>query len=226
MKKQLAIIFLAAITLMACGGGTQSQAQKTKPSSDIVTDIWRAYLTSNYSEVTEKNVNAVLKVLEKNADNTAATLTINGQTDELVFGESDESTTEAPDDEDDEFGPPESDYYTYYSLAAYPLNKGGYIVLFNYDASSWGLKTLSVFLFKDNKLTRLKNSFPPFYEELVSKEPPISDETDERVKLNGTEVIFLSQDCMITTFTAKSFTVSQGGMEEYTYKWNGEKFVE
>lgn len=87
MKKQLAIIFLAAITLMACGGGTQSQAQKTKPSSDIVTDIWRAYLTSNYSEVTEKNVNAVLKVLEKNADNTAATLTINGQTDELVFGD-------------------------------------------------------------------------------------------------------------------------------------------
>ncbi len=226
MKKQLAIIFLAAITLMACGGGTQSQAQKTKPSSDIVTDIWRAYLTSNYSEVTEKNVNAVLKVLEKNADNTAATLTINGQTDELVFGESDESTTEAPDDEDDEFGPPESDYYIYYSLAAYPLTKGGYIVLFNYDASSWGLKTLSVFLFKDNKLTRLKNSFPPLYEELVSKEPPISDETDERVKLNGTEVIFLSQDCMITTFTAKSFTVSQGGMEEYTYTWNGEKFVE
>jgi len=223
MKKQLAILAILAITLMACGGGTQSQAQKSQPSSDLITDVWRAYLTSDYAEVAAKDVDAAMKVLEKNDDNTAATLTVNGQTQEIVFGETDESVAETSDEE--EYGPDESDYYTYYSLAAYPLKKGGHIVLLSYDASSWGIKTLSVFLFKDNKLTRLRNSFPPLYEELVSTEPTISDETDDRVKLNGTEVIFLSQECWITTFTADSFTISQGGMEDYTYTWDGEKFV-
>ena len=237
MKKHLIIPVLAALTLVSCGGGNSNQNNNSDTTAvatvetppcdvsttppNIILDVWKAYLTSDYCQIEVKNIDTVLSYLEKQGT-TAATLTIENEAP--VNPDRFNNNDQPSDDEEYDFYEPDPSYYwAYESIAVYPAKSGGYIALWNYDAASWGKKILAVFSYKDNKLTRLKNSFPPLTDDLVDKDP-IS--TDERVNLSGSEVLFLIQDCFADRFTPDGFTILVGGMEEHNFKWNGETFIE
>ena len=238
MKKHLTIIAFAAIALLAsCGGKTQQNNNNTDTTAvaaavetpqfdvstppNVILDVWKAYLTSDFCVLKVKNVDTVLSYLEKQGT-TAATLTTENDApvNPVRFNNNDQSS----DDEEGDFYDPDPSYYwAYETIAVYPAKSGGYIAIWNYDAASWGKKILAVFSYKDNKLTRLKNSFPPLTDDLVDKDPIFED---DRAQLSGSELLFLMQDCCADKFTTDCFTIYVGGIEEHIFKWDGEKFIQ
>ena len=222
MKRKLTILFLVATTLLTyCGSQTQNNNTESADTnginngpkistSDVIFDVWRAYLTSEYCDFEVKNVDSVIALLDRVCANAATIATENNiPVDTKIITEKNDSI----ENEYEEFGASDPTYYWIYeSIAIFPYKSGGYIALWNYHASSWGKKVLAVFSFKDNKLTRLK----------INTNPPFSDDLS---KLNGCEVLFLMQDSWTDRFNADSFTISVGGMEDHTFKWDGEKFI-
>ena len=231
MKIKLTILFIAATTLLTyCSSGTQTQNNDTADAtdsadavstSDVIFDVWRAYLTSEYCDIKFNNIDSAISLLDRVCANAATIATENNiPVDTKNITAKNDST----EDEYEEFGAPDpTDYWVYESFAVFPYKSGGYIALWNYHASSWGKKVLAVYSYTDTKLTRLKNEFPPLSDDLVDKNPPFSDEI---AKLNGSEVIFLMQDCWTDRFKSDSFTISVGGMEDHSFKWDGEKFIQ
>lgn len=68
----------------------------------------------------------------------------------------------------------------------------------------------------------MKNSFPPFADFVDSN---YSSDWDSLAKLSGTEVVYFKQDCWPTKFDSEGFGMSEGGMEETWYKFDGKGFV-
>lgn len=231
------IILLYALLFSACGGTNQNinvednetnistdtmpaiamsqddanELVEAKANEDIVLEVWKAYLKSEYCDVQMDNLESTLKLINKKS-NTVASLELDGSNHPYVR----ENTF---DSEDDEF----YEETVLETFACYPLKNGGWLVLWYYDASEWGRKIFAVFKFENNVLTRQKNAFPPFDSYFIDKNP--SFDWDELVKLSGTEVVYFMQDCWPTKFDADGFTMSLGGMEETKYKFDGEKFV-
>lgn len=175
-----------------------------KVEEEVVLNVLTAYLNSDYCDITGDTKKAYSQI--KREGSNVASLTLDEANAPL----------DIPDGE--EFLPPTVTE----TFAYYPLKDGGCLVLWYYDASEWGRKIFAVYTFKDKQLKRLKNSFPPFDSEFIDSDP--SFDWDELVKFNGTEVVYFRQDCWPTKFDADCFGMTQGGMEETVYKFNGSGF--
>ncbi|MBR5982249.1 MAG: hypothetical protein IK025_00805 [Bacteroidales bacterium] len=230
------IILLSALLLSACGGTNQNLnvednetkisadtmseiamfqddadiLEEAKVDEDIVLDVWKAYLKSEYCDVQTDNIESTLALLDKRS-NTVASLELDASNHPYV--------REKTFDVDEEEFYEETVLETF---ACYPLKNGGWLSLWYYDASDWGRKIFAVYKFENNVLTRQKNAFPPFESDFIDKNP--SFDWDELVKLSGMEVVYFMQDCWPTKFDADGFTMSLGGMEETVYKFNGSGF--
>ena len=178
---------------------------------DVVMNVWKAYLKSEYCDVQMDNLESTLALIDKKS-NTVASLELDASNRPYVR----ENTSDV---EDEEF----YEETVLETFACYPLKNGGWLALWYYDASDWGRKIFAVYKFENNVLTRQKNAFPPFDSYFIDKNP--SFDWDELVKLSGTEVVYFMQDCWPTKFDADGFTMSLGGMEETVYKFNGSSFV-
>ena len=232
------IILLSVLFFSACGGTNQNlnvedteanistdttmaiamsqddanDLVEAKVDEDIVLEVWKAYLNSEYCDVQTDNIESTLALLDKRS-NTVAMLELDGSNHPIV--------REITSDNDDE-----EDYYEETAVeffACYPLKNGGWLALWYYDGADWGRRVFAVYKYENNVLTRQKNAFPPFDSYFIDKNP--SFDWDELVKLSGTEVVYFMQDCWPTKFDANGFAMSLGGMEETKYKFDGEKFV-
>ncbi len=223
-------IILVSSLLIGCGGINQTQVDENNAVDDstkieasqqdtvasvsettevqmdenVIMEIWDAYIKSDYCDITGDTKKAYSQIKREGAN--VASLTLDEANAPL----------DIPDGE--EFLPPTVTE----TFACYPLKDGGCLVLWYYDASEWGRKIFAVYSFKDKQLKRLKNSFPPFDSEFIDSDP--SFDWDELVKFNGTEVGYFRQDCWPTKFDADGFGMTQGGMEETVYKFNGSGF--
>jgi len=252
MKRTFITFTLSALLVWGCGEAKQTKVEEGVPAVDsvevtrqdtaasvsetaeaqmdenVIMEIWEKYLGSNYcdipsgfrdialSEVVLTRFNVALVRLD--GSNIPIIYKNNLETDEEDF-ESDENS------EDNEDDVPFEDYYVpnvTETFACYPLKTGGYLVLWYYEASDWGRKIFAVYSYKDKELKRLKNSFPSI-SEFVDNEP--SFDWDELVKLSGTEVVYFRQDCWPTKFNAEGFGMTEGGMGETWYKFDGSSFV-
>ena len=234
MKAEIYILILTAILLIECKEPGKTQINDTSKSSqteitdsivaetlqseddntpaneDITIEVWKTYLKSDYCDVNAENQESVLALLDKKS-NTVASLLLDSN-NQVITEENGASSSE------EDYVPTVTE-----TFACYPLETGGYLALWYYDASDWGRKIFAVYQFDGKVLKRLKNSFPEFSTDIIDTNP--SFEWDELTKLNGTEVVYLKQDCWIKSFGENDFVVSLAGMEEIRYSFNGEKFV-
>ena len=227
MKRTFITVTLPALLLWGCGEVKQTNVEEEVPVVDstevtqqdtaasisetvevqmdenVIMEIWDSYIKSDYCDITGDIKKARTQIKREGAN--VASLTL------------DEANAPLDLPEGEEFLPPTVTE----TFACYPLKDGGCLVLWYYDASEWGRKIFAVFSYKDKQLTRLKNSFPSF-SEYVDNNP--SFDWDELAKLSGTEVVYFRQDCWPTKFNAEGFGMTEGGMEETVYKFNGSGF--
>lgn len=228
MKRTFITVTLSALLLWGCGESKQTKVEGDLPAVDssevikqdtvasvaelaeaqmnenTIMEIWDAYIKSDYCDITGDVKKARTQIKREGAN--VASLTLDEANAPL----------DIPDDE--EFLPPTVTE----TFACYPLKDGGCLVLWYYDASEWGRKIFAVFSYKDKQLTRLKNSFPSF-SEYVDNNP--SFDWDELAKLSGSEVVYFRQDCWPTKFNAEGFGMTEGGMDETWYMFDGKGFV-
>ena len=181
-----------------------SELAEAQMDENTIMEIWDAYIKSDYCDITGDTKKARNQIVREGAN--VASLKL------------DEANAPLDIPEGEEFLPPTVTE----TFACYPLSAGGCIVLWYYDASEWGRKIFAVYSYKDKQLKRLKNSFPSI-SEFVDNNP--SFDWDELVKYNGTEVIYFRQDCWPTKFNEEGFGMTEGGMEETWYKFDGKGFV-
>ncbi|MBO7133313.1 MAG: hypothetical protein J6W06_04050 [Bacteroidales bacterium] len=222
------VVILSVLLVWGCGEAKQTKVEEGVPAVDstkfiqqdtvasvsktaevqmdenVIMEIWDAYINSEYCDITG-DVKKARTQIKREGFNVAS----------LELDEAN-APLDIPDDE--EFLPPTVTE----TFACYSLNDGGCLVLWYYDASEWGRKIFAVFSYKDKQLTRLKNTFPPI-SQFVDSNP--SFDWDELVKFNGTEVVYIRQDCWPTRFDADGFGMSEGGMEEIWYKFDGSGFA-
>ena len=228
MKVKYLVLFVSAFSLLGCGETKQTKVEEDVSAVDsvevtqqdtvasvsetaeeqmdenVIMEIWDSYIKSDYCDITG-DVKKARTQIKREGFNVAS----------LKLDEAN-APLDIPDDE--EFLPPT----VLETFACYPLNDGGCLVLWYYDASEWGRKIFAVYSYKNKQLKRLKNSFPPF-SEFVDSNP--SFDWDELAKLSGTEVVYFKQDCWPTRFDAEGFGMSEGGMDETKYKFDGNCFV-
>ncbi|MBO4613639.1 MAG: hypothetical protein J5709_00820 [Bacteroidales bacterium] len=227
MKIKYLVLFISAFSLFGCGETRQTKVEEEAPAVDsvevtqqdtvasvsetaevqmdenVIMEIWDSYIKSNYCDISG-DVKKARTQVKREGFNVAS----------LKLDEANEPL----DVPEEEFLPPT----VLETFACYPLKDGGCLVLWYYDGSEWGRKIFAVFNYKDKQLKRLKNSFPPF-SDFVDKN--YSSDWDELAKLSGTEVVYFKQDCWPTKFNAEGFGMTEGGMGETWYKFDGEKFV-
>jgi len=188
-------------------------------SEDVVIKVWKKYLESEYCDVVTDNKELALSLIDKKSPSVAS-LELDGANHPKVREQSPSSDN---DEDEEDFFDEDFEPTVIETFACYPLDAGGYIVLWYNDASDWGRKVFAVFKFDGSVLTRLKNAFPPFESDFIDKNP--SFDWDKLVKLSGSEVLYFMQDCWIGGFYNNGFTVSLGGMEETFYEFNGKDFI-
>ncbi|MBQ4475677.1 MAG: hypothetical protein II935_05740 [Bacteroidales bacterium] len=222
------MLLICAVSFFGCGESKQTKVEEEVPAVDssevikqdtvasvselaeaqmdenTIMEIWDAYIKSDYCDITDDTKKARTQVVRE--DTNVASLKL------------DEANAPLDIPEGEEFLPPTVTE----TFACYPFKDGGCIVLWYYDASEWGRKIFAVYSYKDKQLKRLKNSFPSI-SEFVDNNP--SFDWDELVKFNGTEVVYFRQDCWPTKFDSEGFGMSEGGMEETGYKFDGKCFV-
>ena len=231
LKIQYLVLVFVAFVFCGCGEAKQTKVEEEVPAVDstevdaiqqdapeslletadtqvddnLIMEIWDSYIMSDYCDITGDTKKARTQIKREGVN--------------VASLELDEANAPLDIPEDEEFLPPTVTE----TFACYPLNAGGCLVLWYYDASDWGRKIFAVFSYKDKELKRLKNSFPPFDSYFIDSNP--SFDWDELVKFNGTEVVYFMQDCWPTKFDTDGFAMSLGGMEETAYKFNGSGFV-
>lgn len=228
MKIKYLVLLICAVSFFGCGESKQTKVEEEVPAVDsseviqqdtvasvaelaeaqmdenTIMEIWDAYIKSDYCDITGDVKKARTQVVREGTN--VASLKLDEANEPL----------DIPDGE--EFLPPTVTE----TFACYPLSAGGCLVLWYYDGSEWGRKIFAVFSYKDKELKRLKNSFPPFTDFVDSN---YSSDWDKLAKLSGTEVVYFKQDCWPTKFDAEGFGMSEGGMEETWYKFDGKGFV-
>ncbi len=228
MKIKCLVLLICAVLFFGCGESKQTKVEGEVPAVDssevikqdtvasvselaeaqmdenTIMEIWDAYIKSDYCDITGDTKKARNQVVREDAN--VASLKL------------DEANAPLDIPEGEEFLPPTVTE----TFACYPLSAGGCLVLWYYDGSEWGRKIFAVFSYKDKELTRLKNSFPPFADFVDSN---YSSDCDSLAKLSGTEVVYFKQDCWPTKFDSEGFGMSEGGMEETWYKFDGKGFV-
>ena len=230
MKVKYLVLFVSAFSLFGCGETKQtkvaedvsavdstaaetiqqdivasvSETAEEQMDENVIMEIWDSYIKSDYCDISGDVKKARTQIKKEGAN--VASLKL------------DEANAPLDIPEGEEFLPPTVTE----TFACYPLNDGGCLVLWYYDASEWGRKIFAVFSYKDKQLKRLKNGFPSI-SEFVDNNP--SFDWDELLKFNGTEVVYFRQDCWPTRFDAEGFGMSEGGMEETKYKFDGSCFV-
>ncbi|MBR6068642.1 MAG: hypothetical protein IKP45_12690 [Bacteroidales bacterium] len=229
MKIKCLVLLICAVSFFGCGESKQTKVEEEVTAVDssevikqdtvasvselaeaqmdenTIMEIWDAYIKSDYCDITGDVKKARTQVVREGAN--VASLKL------------DEANAPLDIPEGEEFLPPTVTE----TFACYPLSAGGCLVLWYYDGSEWGRKIFAVYTFKDKQLKRLKNSFPPFDSEFIDSDP--SFDWDELVKFNGIEVVYFRQDCWPTKFDADGFGMTQGGMGETWYKFDGSGFV-
>ena len=228
MKIKCLVLLICAVSFFGCGESKQTKVEGEVPAVDssevikqdtvasvaelaeaqmdenTIMEIWDAYIKSDYCDITGDVKKARNQIVREDAN--VASLKL------------DEANAPLDIPEGEEFLPPTVTE----TFACYPLSAGGCLVLWYYDGSEWGRKIFAVFCYKDKELTRLKNSFPPFADFVDSN---YSSDWDSLAKLSGTEVVYFRQDCWTTKFDADGFGMSEGGMEETRYNFDGKGFV-
>ena len=228
MKIKCLVLLICAVSFFGCGESKQTKVEGELPAVDsseviqqdttasvaelaeaqmdenTIMEIWDAYIKSDYCDITGDTKKARNQIVREGAN--VASLKL------------DEANAPLDIPEGEEFLPPTVTE----TFACYPLSSGGCFVLWYYDASEWGRKIFAVFNYKDKELKRLKNSFPPFADFVDSN---YSSDWDSLAKLSGTEVVYFKQDCWPTKFDAEGFGMSEGGMEETWYMFDGKGFV-
>lgn len=228
MKIKCLVLLICAVSFFGCGESKQTKVEEEVPAVDssevikqdtvasvselaeaqmdenTIMEIWDAYIKSDYCDITGDVKKARTQVVREGTN--VASLKL------------DEANAPLDIPEGEEFLPPTVTE----TFTCYPLSAGGCLVLWYYDGSEWGRKIFAVFSYKDKELKRLKNSFPPFTDFVDSN---YSSDWDSLAKLSGTEVVYFKQDCWPTKFDSEGFGMSEGGMEETWYKFDGEKFV-
>ena len=228
MKIKCLVLLICAVSFFGCGESKQTKVEEEVPAVDssevikqdtvasvselaeaqmdenTIMEIWDAYIKSDYCDITGDTKKARNQIVREGAN--VASLKL------------DEANAPLDIPEGEEFLPPTVTE----TFACYPLSSGGCFVLWYYDASEWGRKIFAVFNYKDKELKRLKNSFPPFADFVDSN---YSSDWDSLAKLSGTEVVYFKQDCWPTKFDAEGFGMSEGGMEETWYMFDGKGFV-
>lgn len=228
MKIKCLVLLICAVSFFGCGESKQTKVEGKVPAVDsseviqqdtvasvselaeaqmdenTIMEIWDAYIKSDYCDITGDVKKARNQIVREGAN--VASLKL------------DEANAPLDIPEGEEFLPPTVTE----TFACYPLSAGGCLVLWYYDGSEWGRKIFAVFCYKDKELTRLKNSFPPFADFVDSN---YSSDWDSLAKLSGTDVVYFKQDCWPTKFDAEGFGMSEGGMEETWYKFDGKGFV-
>ena len=228
MKIKCLVLLICAVSFFGCGESKQTKVEEEVTAVDssevikqdtvasvselaeaqmdenTIMEIWDAYIKSDYCDITGDTKKVRTQVVREGTN--VASLKLDEANAPL----------DIPDGE--EFLPPTVTE----TFACYPLSAGGCLVLWYYDGSEWGRKIFAVFCYKDKELKRLKNSFPPFADFVDSN---YSSDWDSLAKLSGTEVVYFKQDCWPTKFDAEGFGMSEGGMEETWYKFDGKGFV-
>ena len=228
MKIKCLVLLICAVSFFGCGESKQTKVEGEVPAVDssevikqdtvasvselaeaqmdenTIMEIWDAYIKSDYCDITGDTKKARTQVVREGTN--VASLKL------------DEANAPLDIPEGEEFLPPTVTE----TFACYPLSAGGCLVLWYYDGSEWGRKIFAVYSYKDKQLKRLKNSFPSI-SEFVDNNP--SFDWDELVKYNGTEVIYFRQDCWPTKFNEEGFGMTEGGMGETWYKFDGSGFV-
>ena len=228
MKIKCLVLLICAVSFFGCGESKQTKVEGEVPAVDsseviqqdtvasvselaeaqmdenTIMEIWDAYIKSDYCDITGDVKKARTQVVREGTN--VASLKL------------DEANAPLDIPEGEEFLPPTVTE----TFACYSLSAGGCLVLWYYDGSEWGRKIFAVFSYKNKELKRLKNSFPPFADFVDSN---YSSDWDSLAKLSGTEVVYFKQDCWPTKFDAEGFGMSEGGMEETWYKFDGKGFV-
>lgn len=228
MKIKCLVLLICAVSFFGCGESKQTKVEgellavdssevikqdtvasvselaEAQMDENTIMEIWDAYIKSDYCDITG-DTKKVRNQIVREGTNVAS----------LKLDEANEPL-DIPDGE--EFLPPTVTE----TFACYPLSAGGCLVLWYYDGSEWGRKIFAVFSYKDKELKRLKNSFPPFADFVDSN---YSSDWDSLAKLSGTEVVYFKQDCWPTKFDSEGFGMSEGGMEETWYMFDGKGFV-
>ena len=228
MKIKCLVLLICAVSFFGCGESKQTKVEEEVPAVDsseviqqdttasvselaeaqmdenTIMEIWDAYIKSDYCDIAGDTKKARTQVVREGTN--VASLKLDEANEPLDIPEG------------EEFLPPTVTE----TFACYPLSAGGCLVLWYYDGSEWGRKIFAVFSYKDKELTRLKNSFPPFADFVDSN---YSSDWDSLAKLSGTEVVYFKQDCWPTKFDSEGFGMSEGGMEETWYKFDGKGFV-
>ena len=228
MKIKCLVLLICAVSFFGCGEAKQTKVEEEVTAVDssevikqdtvasvselaeaqmdenTIMEIWDAYIKSDYCDITGDVKKARTQVVREGAN--VASLKL------------DEANAPLDIPEGEEFLPPTVTE----TFACYPLSAGGCLVFWYYDGSEWGRKIFAVFSYKDKELKRLKNSFPPFADFVDSN---YSSDWDSLAKHSGTEVVYFKQDCWPTKFDAEGFGMSEGGMEETWYKFDGKGFV-
>ena len=229
MKIKCLVLLICAVSFFGCGESKQTKVEEEEvpavDSSEVIKqdtvasvselaeaqmdentimEIWDAYIKSDYCDITGDVKKARTQVVREGAN--------------VALLKLDEANAPLDIPEGEEFLPPTVTE----TFACYQLSAGGCLVLWYYDGSEWGRKIFAVYSYKDKQLKRLKNSFPSI-SEFVDNNP--SFDWDELVKYNGTEVIYFRQDCWPTKFNEEGFGMTEGGMGETWYKFDGSGFV-
>lgn len=181
-----------------------SETTEVQMDENTIMEIWDAYIKSDYCDIAGDVEKARTQIVREGAN--VASLKL------------DEANAPLDIPEGEEFLPPT----VIETFACYPLTAGGCLAIWYYDGSEWGRKIFAVFSYNEKKLKRLKNSFPPFSEFVDSN---YSSDWDSLAKLSGTEVVYFKQDCWPTRFDTEDFGMSEGGMDETGYMFDGKSFV-
>ncbi len=212
MKKQLAIIALAAFTLSSCGnktqqnGGTASDStnvdtlycgvattdtESTKPivtKDTVIIDIWKEYLKGGWFGIDaspEDLISTYIPMLNVQSP-TVASFTMDGE------------------------------FWETHTIACYPLKNGGYYALWYLECEEDAdggpaFYQLQPFIYKNGTFDIAENNFPQFDDTYVSQQ--------------NKEMMWLEPDVSLSKFTAEGFTLNLGEEKHTEYKWNGEKFI-
>ena len=228
MKIKCLVLLICAVSFFGCRESKQTKVEGELPAVDsseviqqdtvasvselaeaqmdenTIMEIWDAYIKSDYCDITGDTKKARNQIVREGTN--------------VVSLKLDEANAPLDIPDGEEFLPPTVTE----TFACYPLSAGGCLVLWYYDGSEWGRKIFAVFSYKDKELKRLKNSFPPFADFVDSN---YSSDWDSLAKLSGTEVVYFKQDCWPTKFNAEGFGMTEGGMDETWYKFDGCGFV-
>ncbi|MBR4327782.1 MAG: hypothetical protein IKP73_19880 [Bacteroidales bacterium] len=220
-KRIIGALICASVLWAGCSGsqsGNGSNADKSAVANEskpaTTEDLWKSYLKSDYCDVASINADAAVKLLEKKSA-TVSKLII----DPVEHVAVDEKTL-LPSSENEDIGDTPLGWY-HEQMGSYAIKDGGTMVLVFSEYPGIGRQTLQMFKYDNGSLTRLKNQFPEF-----SNNMALSDfdrfEDDKFVNFKQSEVFYF--ESVIFEITDNGFNVKPLDSQRYTFKWNGKSF--